>query len=114
VRWILADVTAPPKLGPFDFIYDRGCYHNVRDQSLESYLETVHQFSHPGTKLLVLSARRDAQSPAGSSGVSEEELRFDFSPFFDVEWLREIVLESNELNVKAPGWSALLRRNDKP
>ena len=114
VRWMLADVTAPPNLGPFDFIYDRGCYHNVRDQNLEAYLETVHRFSRPGTKLLVLSARHDAQSAPGSSGVSEEELRFDFSPFFDVEWLREIMLESNELNLHAPGWSALLRRNDRP
>lgn len=114
VRWVLADVTAPPKIGPYDFIYDRGCYHNVRDQNLEAYIETVRRFSHAGTKLLVLSARRDERSPARSSGVSEEELRFDFSPFFEVEWLREIMLETNEAQVAAPGWSALLRRNGKP
>jgi SAM-dependent methyltransferase len=114
VRWVLADVTAPPNLGPFDFIYDRGCYHNVRDQNLEAYIETLRRFSHDGTKLLVLSARRDAQSPAGSSGVTEEELRFDFSSLFPVEWLRSIILESNEAGVNAPGWSALLRRETNP
>lgn len=114
VRWILADVTAPPNIGPFDFIYDRGCYHNVRDQNLEAYIETLRRFSHDGTKLLVLSARRDAQSPAGSSGVTEEELRFDFSSFLRVEWLREIVLESNEAGVHAPGWSALMQRDATP
>lgn len=111
VRWVLADVTAPPSLGPFDFIYDRGCYHNVRDQNLEAYMETVRRFSHDGTKLLLLSARRDPQSR--SSGVTEEELRFDFSSLFQVEWLREIMLESNEAGVNAPSWSALLRRNGK-
>jgi methyl halide transferase len=114
VQWVLADVTLPPSIGPFDLIYDRGCYHNVRDQNLDAYLETVRRFSRPGTKLLVLSARRDAQSREGSSGVTEEELRFDFSSFFDVESLRGIMLESNKAGVSAPGWSALLRRNAKP
>ena len=34
VTWLLADVLDPPSIGRFDFIYDRGCYHNVRDQDL--------------------------------------------------------------------------------
>lgn len=114
VRWILADVTAPPDVGPFDFIYDRGCYHNVRDQNLEAYIETVRRFSHNGTKLLLLSARRDPQSPPRSSGVTEEELRFDFSSLFRVDWLRPIMLESNEAGVLAPGWSALMQREATP
>jgi len=111
VRWVLADILAPPDLKPFDFIYDRGCYHVVRDQNLAAYLETVRRFSHPGTQFLLLAARRDEQSAGGSSGVTEEELRFDFLNKFDIEWLREIRLESNRLGIGPPGWSAFLRRN---
>jgi SAM-dependent methyltransferase len=114
VRWVLADVTSPPRVGPFDFIYDRGCYHNVRDQNLEAYLDTLHRFSHEGTKVLLLSARREAQASAASSGVTEEELRFDFSSGFELESLRQIMLESNESVGKAPGWCALLKRSASP
>jgi SAM-dependent methyltransferase len=114
VRWMLADVTALPEVGPFDFIYDRGCYHNVRDQNLEAYIETLRRLSHHGTRLLILSARRDAQSAAGAPGVTEEELRFDFSTLFQVESLRAIMLETNEARVHAPGWSAMLRREAVP
>ncbi|HEV2494063.1 MAG TPA: class I SAM-dependent methyltransferase [Terriglobia bacterium] len=114
VRWVLADVLTLPHLEPFDFIYDRGCYHNVRDQNLAGYIETVRRLSHPGTKFLLLSARRDEQAAADSPGVTEEELRFDFHSLFDVESLREIKLETNRTSVSPPGWSALMLRNASP
>ena len=112
VHWVLADILAPPSLKPFDFIYDRGCYHVVRDQNLTAYLETVRRFSRPGTKFLLLAARHDDQSEGGPSGVTEEELRFDFLTLFDLEWLREIRLESNLPGIGPPGWSAFLKRNN--
>jgi len=118
VRWVLADVLKPPSLEPFDFIYDRGCYHVVRDQNLAAYIETVRRFSRSGTRFLLLAARRDGQasqaSNEGAEGVTEEELRFDFLPLFNLESLREIRLESNRPGTSPPGWSALLRRAAKP
>ena len=124
VQWMVANILAPPDLKPFDFVYDRGCYHVVRDQNLPAYLETVRRFSHPGTKFLLLATRGDEQSRAelsgearaggGHSGVTEEELRFDFLSMFDVEWLREITLESSRPGVGPPGWSAFLVRNAAP
>jgi SAM-dependent methyltransferase len=114
VKWVLADILAPPNLQPFDFLYDRGCYHVVRDQNLAAYLETVRRFSRPGTQFLLLAARRDEQSAAEPSGVTEEELRFDFLTLFDVEWLRDIRLESNRPGTGPPGWSAFLKRNSTP
>lgn len=109
VRWLLADILAPASLEPFDFLYDRGCYHVVRDQNLAAYLETIRRLSHPGSRFLLLAARRDAQG-AGPTGVTEEELGFDFFNLFDVEWLRESRLESTRPDVNPPAWSALLRR----
>jgi SAM-dependent methyltransferase len=109
VRWVLADILAPPSLEPFDFLYDRGCYHVVRDQNLAAYLETIRHISHPGSQFLLLAARRDTQS-GGLDGVTEEELGFDFFGLFDVEWLRESRLESTRPDVNPPSWSVLLRR----
>jgi SAM-dependent methyltransferase len=109
VRWMLADILAPPSLAPFDFLYDRGCYHVVRDQNLAAYLETIRRISRPGSQFLLLAARRDAQG-GGLVGVTEEELGYDFFSLFDVEWLRESRLESTRPDVNPPSWSALLRR----
>jgi methyl halide transferase len=111
VQWLLADVLAPPKLKPFDAVYDRGCYHVVRDQNLTAYIETIRRLSHPGTQFLLLAARSDEEGTSrNQAGVTEDELRFDFLGLFEVEWLRDIRLESNEPGRGPPGWSALLRR----
>lgn len=111
VHWALADILAPPDFEPFDFIYDRGCYHVVRDQNLAAYLETVRKYSHPGTQFLLLAARRAEQGGEEPSGVSEDELRFDFLNLFDVEWMREIRLQSNRPGTGPPGWSVFMHRN---
>lgn len=115
VNWLLADVLALPKLQPFDFIYDRGCYHVVRDQNLDAYLETLRRLSHPGTEMLLLAARRDRQQGSGSvMGVTEDELRFDFTPLFTIQKLQAIRLQSNEPGPGPPGWAVLMRRKGKP
>ncbi len=114
VQWVLADILAPPDLKPFDFLYDRACYHVVRDQNLKAYLETVRRFSHPGSDFLLLSARHE-KVPAGASwGVTEDELRSDFLTLFDVEWLREIRLEISRPELGPPAWSAFLKRRAAP
>ena len=41
VRWLLADVLAVPNLEPYDFIFDRGCYHEVRFEGAKAYVDTV-------------------------------------------------------------------------
>jgi SAM-dependent methyltransferase len=114
VRWILADVLALPNLGSFDFIYDRGCYHVVRDQNVSNYLKTIQSATLPGSQFFLLAARRDEQAPRETSGVTEDELRFDFLPRFDVVWLRQVRLESNRPGLGPPGWSAMLRRTATP
>ena len=114
VNWVVADILAPPDVKPFDFVYDRGCYHVVRDQNLTAYTETLRRFSHPGTKFLLLASRRDDMVEGGHSGVTEEDLRFDFLALFDLQWLREIRLESNRPGIGPPGWSAFLIRNTAP
>ena len=113
VKWILADVLAPPTLEPFDLIYDRGCYHVVRDQNLAAYIETLKRISHPGTLFLLLAARADDERSAEQSGVTEEELRYDFSSLFDIDWLRKTRLQ-NTRGENPPGWSALLHRKTQP
>ncbi len=116
VHWLLADVLAPPPIAPFDFLYDRGCYHVVRDQNLTAYLETLRVLSHPGTQFLLLASKRgDRPNEDGSTGVTEEELDFDFLSLFSVEWRRDCRLESNRAgSLGPPAWSVLMRRKSQP
>ena len=39
VRWVLADVLALPELEPFELIFDRGCYHNVRYVDAAAFID---------------------------------------------------------------------------
>ncbi len=112
VRWVLADVLAPPSMQSFDFLYDRGCYHVVRNQNREAYLASVDRLSHPASKFLLLAARRDSESVPGiGEGVTEQELLFDFQSLFDVVWLRQNRLEANRPGgLGPPGWGALFQR----
>ena len=114
VQWVLADILAPPDLKPFDFLYDRACYHAVRKQNLQAYLGTVRRFSHPGTDFLLLSFRLDEISTGGDMAVTEEELHADFLTLFDFEWLRKIRLGINQGEVGPPAWSVFLKRNAAP
>jgi len=106
VRWLLADVLAPPDLEPFDFIFDRGCYHNVRYVDAAGFVESMRRLSRPGTRALILSLNRD-----GPPGVREEHMRGDFSELFDFEWLRESGIQTGrDGNTLRASWSLMLRR----
>lgn len=110
VHWVLADTLSPPDLRPFDFIYDRACYHVVREQNQVAYIETVRKLSHPGTSFLLLSARKDDPLADGGWGVTEEDLRSDFLNLFDIESMHEINLETSRPGFSPPAWSVFLKR----
>ena len=110
VQWILADVLALPDLKPFDFLYDRACYHVVRQQNQVAYIETAKQLSHPGTSFLLISARKDDPLADGGWGVTEEELRSDFLNLFDIDSMHEISLETSRPGFSPPAWSVFLKR----
>lgn len=112
VHWLLADVLAPPKLQPFDFIYDRGCYHGLRKQHAAAYVESLRRLSRPGTLVLILAGNaNEAQPHSGPPRVTEEEIRGDFSKLFEIVELRETRFDSADPKGSgALAWSVLLKR----
>ena len=106
VNWMLADVLRLPDMKPFDFMFDRGCYHNVRYVDAAGFTESVRQLSRPGTRFFVLSLNRD-----GPPGVREKHMRDDFSSFCEFEWLRESGIHTGrDGQNRHASWSAMLRR----
>lgn len=105
VNWMLADVLKLPELEPFDFIFDRGCYHNVRYVDATGFVNSLAGLSHEGTRCLILSLNRD--SPPG---VRESTMREDLGPRYEFEWLRESEIHTGAEGVRrSASWSLMLR-----
>jgi SAM-dependent methyltransferase len=106
VNWVLGDVLAIPEFEPFDFIFDRGCYHNVRYADAAGFVKSVCRLTHPGTKFLLLSLNRD-----GPPGVREHHMRDDFGALFEFEWLRDSQIRTgDDAGDRRGSWSVMLRR----
>ena len=108
VKWLLADVLTLPELEPFDLIFDRGCYHNVRYVDAKGFVASLDRLARPGTKLFVLSCDRDK-----APGVREATMRADFSELFDFQWIRKSnIVTGKDEQKRHPSWSVMLRRKD--
>ncbi len=112
VRWLLANVLAPPELEPFDLVFDRGCYHHLRRIDPAGYVETLRRYTRPGSRVLILAGNANENPHWGPPRVKEEELRGDLSKLFEFERLREIHFDAVDPNAakKALAWSVLLKR----
>jgi SAM-dependent methyltransferase len=112
VRFLVADVLeAPPVEGPFDFFFDRGCYHVVRQHDAEGYLRLLRLLTASGSRGLVIAG--NAREPtAGPPVVSEAELRDELGSLFRIERLREFRFDELAGGFGRPlAWSCLLSRD---
>lgn len=112
VQFLCEDVTRLDALGePFDFVFDRGCYHSLRRAGqLSGYLKTVERLTQTGSKLLVLAGNPDANEAGGPPRVQASELCGDFEKAFALLRLSAMRFEDAG-HVDGPlGWSALFVR----
>jgi SAM-dependent methyltransferase len=117
VNFLVADVLKPPKdlAGPFDFFFDRGCYHVVRREDVTAYLETLRRLTRPGTMGLVLTGNAREPHDPGPPVVAENQIRAELGPLFEIVHLREFRFDQVEADgTRFLGWSCLLRRTEKP
>ncbi|REJ79597.1 MAG: class I SAM-dependent methyltransferase [Planctomycetota bacterium] len=111
VDWIEADVQHfGDHLQPFDFVFDRGCYHCCRRTDLPGILTTLANITHPGSLFLCLAGNANEQTEHGPPRVTEQEIRDELGRLFDVEFIREFRFQDAG-EVEGPlGWSCLLVR----
>ena len=111
VRWLLADVLAPPRLEPFDFLFDSGCYHGVRRANASGYVKTANRLAKPGALMLIHAGNANEPRHHGPPRVEETELVGDFANTWDFVHLRELRPAGDPSREGAAWfWSALLRR----
>ena len=112
VRFLSADVTDLPDLGPpFDFFFDRGCYHAVRRVDAESFLLTLERITAPGSIGIVLTGNAKEEHKPGPPAVSDETIRTELGRGFEILSLEEFRFDQGELDGRRHlGWSVRLRR----
>lgn len=112
VRFECADATNLPDMGPpFEFLFDRGCYHAVRRSNAEGILRSLERVAAPGAIGVVLTGNAKEERKPGPPAVSEETIRKELGRGFEILSLDEFRFDQDEPDGKPPlGWSVLLRK----
>ncbi|MCA9039589.1 MAG: class I SAM-dependent methyltransferase [Planctomycetaceae bacterium] len=113
IKFILGDLTdLHLAVTPFDFLFDRGVYHCVRNENLPGFLNTLKKNTHPGSLWLSLSGSTNEEHDEHIPKVSEEDIKQDLGGLFDIVQLREFHFEDEGERQGPLGWSVLLRRKE--
>ncbi len=95
---------------PFDFVFDRGCYHCCRRVDLDGYFNTLRNVTQSGSHMLCLCGNPNEESSGGPPRVAEENVRREFEPLFEILHLRPFHFEDAG-GIQGPlGWSVWMKR----
>lgn len=96
---------------PFDFVFDRGCFHCAREVDLTRYQETLEKLTKPGARYLVLTGNANEQNDGpGPPRLTDRQIRAELGELFEIQFLREFRFEDAG-GLEGPlGWSCLMTR----
>ena len=111
VKFLEADILNPPDLGgPYDFIFDRGCYHCVRRIDANRFLATLRTLIGPNSTALFLTGNARERQDPGPPVVTEEQIRGEIGSVLEIVQLGEFRFDQPAENgVQFLGWSCLGR-----
>ena len=111
LRFVLDDVyDFAATAGQFDFLYDAGLYHSIRQTQLSNYLDVLWHVTRPGSYYLCLAGAPSESTEEGPPQVTEEEVRAELGRLFEFVHLRPVRLESSDPAIGYAGWSCLMQR----
>ena len=110
VDFRVVDVLKDGVGGPYDILFDRGVYHCVRTVDLKRFQEFLRKSTLPGSWWLSLDGNSKEDTEPGPPVVSEEDIRVELEPLFDIVELREFRFTTNKSDFRPLGWSILMRR----
>jgi len=111
-RFEVADVLQLPDLdGPFDFFFDRGCYHAVRRSAPQQYAPAVAQQLASGGRGLILAGNAREPHDPGPPVVAEQQIRDELGTSFEILDLHEFRFdEAPGVCERFLGWSCLVKK----
>lgn len=96
--------------GQFDFVYDCGVYHCLRQTNLDRYIDVLWRVTKPGSYYLCLAGAPNPNAEHGPPQVTEDEIQDELTRAFELVHLRPTRLESPDHPEGYPAWSCLMRR----
>jgi SAM-dependent methyltransferase len=111
-HFAVADVLhLPDPDGPFEFFFDRGCYHAVRRDAPDQYAAAVARQLTSGARGLILAGNAREPHDPGPPVVTEEEIRDELSTAFQILDLHEFRFdEAPGIGERFLGWSCLVEK----
>jgi len=111
-RFVAADVFNLPDLGaPFEFFFDRGCYHAVRRNAPDRYAPAVARKLGVGSRGLILAGNAREPHEPGPPVVTEEQIRDELGLEFNILDLHEFRFdEAPGVPARFLGWSCLVEK----
>ncbi len=115
LRLVLDDVFEfGPTAGEFDFVYDAGFYHFLRQVDLQQLLDLLWRVTHPGSYYLALVGSSRERAPGGPPQVSKGDIQDELGRLFDFVHLQPFRFESPHREAGYLGWSCLMQRPELP
>lgn len=97
--------------GPYDVLFDRGVYHGLRMVDIAKFQNILKRVTRPGSWYLCLAGNsKETRIEKGPPVVTEQEIRAELGPLFDIVELREFRFSTNQPDFRPLAWSILMRR----
>jgi 2-polyprenyl-3-methyl-5-hydroxy-6-metoxy-1,4-benzoquinol methylase len=93
VDFVQDDVLASRLTGPFDAVFDRGCFHVLAPGQRAGYVETMHRLLAPSGCLFVKTFSHHQPGEQGPHRFAPEDLRGTFADRFDVVEILDTVYQ---------------------
>lgn len=113
IKFVVADILQLPDIGgPFEFFFDRGCYHHAgREGRAPNYAAAVAGQLLPGARGLILAGNAREPHQPGPPVVSEEEIRAELGQAFNILDLHEFRFdEAPGVPERFLGWSCFVEK----
>ena len=110
--FLSGDVLHLPDLGrPFEFFFDRGCYHAVRRSAPKEYALAIARKLAAGARGLILAGNAREPNVPGPPVVTEEQIRQELGLAFRIVDLHEFHFdEAPGVPARFLGWSCLVEK----
>jgi 2-polyprenyl-3-methyl-5-hydroxy-6-metoxy-1,4-benzoquinol methylase len=109
LEFVRDDVLASRLTGPFDAIFDRGCFHVLAPEERAGYVETMSRLLSPSGWLFVKTFSHHQPGEQGPHRFAPEDLRGLFGGRFDVVEIKDTVYQG-QLDPSPKALFATLRR----
>jgi hypothetical protein len=85
-------------------------YHCLRTEDLKAFQKFLNCATRAGSWWLSLAGNSKEDTEPGPPVVSEQEIRAELGPLFEILDLREFRLTTNQEGFRPLGWSIFMRR----